>query len=127
MQEPLCITPLANPYERLSFLVSIPMKRLLLAVRATRQVGAVIEVLPCRIHLAAKLSFENNAIVRHPLRQVVIDLPDQPVVVADVAGNSKQEREHGTGRATDERNQGVHGSEYPTPPGPLPCKLLTWR
>jgi hypothetical protein len=48
-------------------------------------------------------------------------------VVADIAGNSKQEREQGAGRPTDERNQGIHGSEYPTPPGPLRCKLLTWR
>lgn len=96
MQEPLSIAPLANPHEHLSFLVPIPMKRLLLTVRDAHQVGAVIEVLP-GIHLAAKLSFENNAIVGHPLRQVVIDLPDQSVVVANVTGNSEQEREHGTG------------------------------
>ncbi len=97
MQEPLRIAPFANPEERSSFLISIPMKRLLLAVRDARQVGAVSEVLLCRIHLAAKLPFENNAIVRHPLRQVVIDLPDQPVVVADIPGHSKQKREHSTG------------------------------
>jgi len=43
------------------------MKRLLLAVGDGREVGAGAELLPCRIHLAAKLPFENDAIVRHPL------------------------------------------------------------
>jgi hypothetical protein len=79
------------------------------------------------MHLAAKLPFEDNAIVRHPLRQVVVDLPDQPIVVADITGNSKQEREHGAGRPADECNQGVHVSEYRPLPGPLRCILLTWR
>lgn len=95
------------------------MKRLLLAMGDTRQVRAGGELLPCRIHLAAKLSFENDAIVRHPLRQIVIDLPYKPVVVADIAWHSKQKREHGASRATDERNQCVHISEYPLLSGPL--------
>jgi len=97
MQDALCIAPLANPNERLSFLVSIPMEHLLLAVGDVPQVRAGVALMPCRIHLAAKLPFENDAIVRHPLGQVVIDLLDQPVVVADIAGNPKQEREHRTG------------------------------
>jgi len=100
--------PLANLCERLPFLVSISMKRLLLAVRDTRQVGAVVEMLPCRIHLTTKLSFENNAIVRYPLRQVFINFSDQPIVIANVARDAKQEGEHGTGRAADERDQGIH-------------------
>ncbi len=127
VQEALSIAPLADPHECLPFLISIPMKRLLLAVGEARQVGAGGERLACRVHLAAKLPFEDNAIVRHPLRQVVVDLLDQTVVVADIAGNSKQEREHSTSRPTDERNQGIHGSEYLTQPGPLPCILFTWR
>lgn len=121
VEEALCIAPLAHPHEGLSFLISIPMKRLLLAVGDARQVRASVELLPCRVHLAAKLPFENDAIVRYPLRQVVVDLPDQPVVVADIARNSKQEREQSTGRTADDRNQGIHSSEYPTQPGPLPC------
>lgn len=97
MQEPLRIAPLANPHKRFSFPISIPMKCLLLAVGDSRQIRAGGELLPCRIPLTAKLSFEHNAIVRDPLRQVVIDLSDQPVVVADVAWDAKQERQHSTG------------------------------
>ena len=97
MQNSLGIVPLANPYERLSFLISVPMKRLLLAVRNVIQIGAVSEVLPGRVHLAPELSLENNAIVRHPLRQIVVDLLDQPVVVANVPGDPGEESEHSAG------------------------------
>jgi hypothetical protein len=124
VQGALRIAPFAHPHKCLPFLISIPMKRLLLAVGDARQVRAGVELMPRRIHSTSKLSLQNHAVIRHPLRQVVIDFSDHPVVIADVAGDSKQEGEHGTNRATDESNQGVHDFEYLPPAGPLAMQAV---
>jgi hypothetical protein len=65
------------------------MECLLLAVRKTHQIGAVVEMLPRSVHPTLKLSLKNDTLVRDPLGEVVIDLPDQPIVVADVSRDSK--------------------------------------
>lgn len=125
MQKPLGVTPFADARQRLPFLVSIPMEDLLLAVGNSGQIGAGIDLMSSRIHSTSKLSFKHYALVGDPLRQVVINLSDEPIVVPDISRHAGHQSEYGTGGAGGEGDQGVHAFEYRSAAGLPSCRVLT--